>query len=78
MRYGNGVAEIVVGVTSLADWKALHFGVETDPALIGDSADPDGDGIANLLEYAFGLEPLSPSRTGLPSMTVQPVVQMKP
>ncbi len=30
-----------------------------DPLVSGDTADPDADGIANLLEYAFGLEPFS-------------------
>ncbi len=28
--------------------------------ITGDTADPDGDGIANLLEYAQGLDPRSP------------------
>ncbi|MBE2214808.1 MAG: hypothetical protein IAE82_13125 [Opitutaceae bacterium] len=47
-----------------ASWLYEHF----DPAIIadvslrasqwGDLADPDGDGIANLLEYAFGGDPL--------------------
>ena len=32
----------------------------------GSSADPDHDGIPNLLEYAFGLNPLAADRSGLP------------
>lgn len=33
-------------------------------------ADPDGDGVVNLLEYAFGGNPLHPSRAVLPSIQV--------
>jgi len=29
-------------------------------------ADPDGDGIGNLLEYALGLDPLTAGLAGLP------------
>jgi hypothetical protein len=29
----------------------------TNPTVSGDDADPDGDGIPNLLEYAFALNP---------------------
>jgi|GEM_PF-6050298 len=71
VHYGNGFAEIVTGVTTFADWQALHFGATTDPAIIGDNADPDSDGLANLLEYALGLDPLGASRVGLPGISVQ-------
>jgi hypothetical protein len=42
-------------------WRFARFSTAqlAAPLISGDSADPDGDGIANLLEYAFGLEPLS-------------------
>jgi len=32
--------------------------------------DPDADGIVNLLEYALGLSPTTPSTTGLPAAQV--------
>ncbi len=39
-------------------WKFNHFGANANnPAIAGDSADPDGDGIPNILEYAFGSDP---------------------
>jgi hypothetical protein len=42
-------------------WRSTRFTPAqlADPLVSGDTADPDADGLANLLEYAFGLEPLS-------------------
>jgi len=42
-------------------WKFNHFGANAgNAAVAGDSADPDHDGIPNILEYAFGTDPNSP------------------
>jgi len=40
-------------------WVSDHFSEQEvgDPAIVGQDADPDGDGLANVLEYAFGTEP---------------------
>ncbi len=39
-------------------WKLAHFGANANyPAIASDLADPDSDGIANLLEYAFATDP---------------------
>ncbi len=41
------------------------------PAFSGPAADADGDGTTNLLEYAFGLDPLAPdAATALPVVSV--------
>ena len=43
-------------------WKLAHFGTNaSNPAIAGDSADPDHDGIVNLLEYAYATDPNSPN-----------------
>lgn len=57
--------------TGFADWAAENFPGVTDPAIVGPEADPDGDGIANLLEYALGLDPLEAGRAGLPIHGIQ-------
>ncbi len=50
------------------DWQSSHFTTEeiADATISGPQADPDGDGVANFLEYAFGLDPMTPAREGLP------------
>ncbi|EIP98546.1 hypothetical protein OpiT1DRAFT_03003 [Opitutaceae bacterium TAV1] len=45
-------------------WAYLHFGADAPEAVAGRLADPDGDGLPNLLEYAAGSFPLA-SDTGL-------------
>jgi hypothetical protein len=41
-------------------WRSDHFGASaTNPDIAGDLADPDGDGVKNILEYAAGTEPLA-------------------
>lgn len=58
-------------VSAVAQWRATHFGVNAGtPGIAGPAADPDGDQIANLVEYALALDPLAPSAGGLPSASV--------
>ncbi len=39
-------------------WKFTHFGENANnPAIAGNTADPTGDGIPNILKYAFALDP---------------------
>lgn len=43
-------------------WRFSKFGADAnDPLIAGDLADPDADGLANLQEYAFNLDPLATS-----------------
>lgn len=43
----------------------------TNSAISGDTADPDGDGVPNLMEYAFGLNPKIANSSGRPVASVQ-------
>lgn len=54
--------------TPLATWKSHYFSVAESklPAVSGDGADPDQDGILNLMEYALGLPPRTSGAQGLP------------
>ncbi len=54
-------------------WQQANFTTEelTNAAISGDTADPDGDGIPNLAEYALGLNPKAPDATGAPVASIQ-------
>jgi len=56
---GAQFAVSVFGLTNPSlNWKTFHFGNNaTNSAIAGDFADPDGDGIVNLLEYALASDP---------------------
>ena len=51
-------------------WQTAHFSAAelANPAVGGDGADPDGDGITNLLEYALNLDPRTAGTQGLPTV----------
>lgn len=53
-----GVAR-VWGHTPVQTWRLKHFGSIAATGNAVDSADPDGDGRSNLLEYALGTSPVS-------------------
>jgi len=50
---GNGT-----GAAQFAAWQLVTFGSSTEPEAAA-AADPDGDGVSNLLEFMFNLNPLS-------------------
>ena len=67
-RGGHGICVgdvVIMGdirLTPFEEWQREHFTEEelNDPSISGPDADPDGDGIPNLMEYAMGLDPKSP------------------
>lgn len=55
---GSASATLVIAADEWALWKNTRFTeLERSSGLAADSADPDGDGLANLAEYALGLDP---------------------
>jgi hypothetical protein len=52
--------------SALASWRLTHFGVSDDAGPSANLADPDDDGLDNLTEYAFGLDPHAPDAAALP------------
>jgi len=63
----NGDHTLTFAVGTLATWRATHF---SGPEIVDEDigvplADPDGDGAANLIEYAFNTDPNVPSSAPL-------------
>lgn len=68
--YLNVLSISTAGVP-LENWRAAQFGANvSDSQIAGDGADPDKDGIANLMEYALGGDPNGGARTILPMTTI--------
>jgi hypothetical protein len=59
----GGLPSGVPPVQTYAVWRVLYWSPATaaNDALSGPAADFDDDGLANFLEYAFGLDPCQPS-----------------
>jgi hypothetical protein len=41
----------------LETWRQAHFGTPDNAGIAADTADPEGDGLINILEYAFNQDP---------------------
>ena len=55
-------------LTPLETWQQANFGANwSNPAISGDTADPDNDGITNLLERAFAANPNAADPSTLPA-----------
>ena len=58
---------------SMADWRGQQFDADqlANAAISGANADPDGDGLPNQLEYAFGESPTQATVDAAPSLSIQ-------
>jgi hypothetical protein len=66
-------ATVTIHDTPFNMWRLAEFGTNANnSAISGDFADPDGDGIANLLEYALHLNPNVVDTAGLPTPQIDP------
>lgn len=63
--FGQG---LVVGMSPLQAWREKNFEIQSgNQAIAGDLADPDGDGLSNLMEFAQNINPLQASLEPLSS-----------
>ncbi len=55
---GNNLNLVVTGTGApIETWRQTHFASKLDAGTGANTADPDGDGLSNLLEYALGTNP---------------------
>jgi hypothetical protein len=52
---------VSLAITPRATWRQTHFGMAQNFGNASDTADPDHDGIINILEYAFDTDPNVPN-----------------
>lgn len=69
--YGNGSSgltesSVAFSFTGQQLWRQKHFGTIDNADEAADNADPDRDGLENLLEYAFASDPNVPDTSALP------------
>lgn len=68
--YGDNQTLQTLPIPPLTLWKQSTFGAEAaNPLIAGNTADPDGDGLANLLEYATRNSPNTSSMSPLGAPT---------
>ena len=55
-----------IHVDPISGWRQTHFGSSSTNGIAAEAADPDQDGIANILEYALGMSPTAATSHQLP------------
>ena len=65
----NGSGGIIYAITPLTDlesWRLLHFNTTANTGDAANDFDYDQDGLVNMVEYAFGLDPKQAASVALP------------
>lgn len=67
IRFGQTFADVTPTFTPSESWRLTNFGSATNIGNAADNADPDGDGLPNLLEFALNSLPNSTTSRNSPS-----------
>jgi len=63
---GTASGSLVISEAAMVTWRKGHFSAdEITAGLAADDADPDGDGVTNLAEFAFNGDPRNGASTGM-------------
>jgi len=66
----TGTVPAAVGQTPLEQWRQSYFGISTNTGNAADAFDFDQDGVPNLIEFAFGLDPKNAASLQLPQAQI--------
>jgi hypothetical protein len=61
IRVGTSFGSVVPAFTLLESWRSTYFGQTAATGDAADAADPDADGVRNLVEFALGSDPTDSS-----------------
>ncbi|MFZ9874501.1 MAG: Ig-like domain-containing protein, partial [Candidatus Methylacidiphilales bacterium] len=64
----NTVTNTVTTISPVDSWRTQYFGTTNNSGAADDTNSYAGDGIANLVKYALGMNPTIPATNGLPEM----------
>lgn len=64
----NTVTNTVTTISPADSWRTQYFGTTNNSGAAADTNSYAGDGIANLVKYALGMNPTIPATNGLPEM----------
>ena len=73
--YSDANATVTLHDQPIDAWRFSHFTTAelATPAVSGDLADSDSDGIVNLVEYALNLDPKIANQNALPTVVIDPL-----
>lgn len=61
---------VLVTGSAIENWRQQYFGSTANTGDGADGADPEHDGLPNLMEYALGSHPRAPSPTAVPRVSI--------
>ncbi|TAG06802.1 MAG: LamG domain-containing protein, partial [Verrucomicrobia bacterium] len=70
--HASGITGKSLPPSTFASWRNINFTPANllVPTISGPDADPDSDGLQNILEYALGMNPMRPGTQELPTMQI--------
>ena len=66
----NTITSTITTISPLDGWRSQYFGSSSNSGAAADTSSYTGDGVANLIKYAFGLNPTVPVSGGLPEAKI--------
>ena len=66
----NTISNTITTISPVDGWRSQYFGSSSNSGAAADTSSYTGDGVANLIKYAFGLNPTVPVSGGLPEAKI--------